>query len=178
MQIEITGIDSLIRRLENMKSNLETKQRTFLERLAEIGMNTAQIRFKKANYDGNNDVSVGVEWQDENTLAVKASGTSVLFIEFGAGISFPEHPLADQYGYHHGTYGQGKGANRKGWIYKGERGTGGMDVLIRDKNGHVVGTKPGVYRTFGNEPARAMYAAGKQMRENIKQIATEVFGND
>lgn len=174
MKVEINGIDALIKKLEAKRDSLEEKKRLFMERLAQIGFNTAYIGFSNAEYDGTNDVVVTApEWVNADTIAVKANGSSILFIEFGSGIRFPEHPLSDEFGYQHGTYGKGQGANPKGWVYKGDPGTGGMPIT--DRQGKV---KDGVYRTFGNPPARAMYEAGKQMRENMLKIAAEVFGND
>lgn len=175
-RIEVKGLDKLTRQLEAYAKSLEQKKRTFLERLADIGVNTALVRFLDAQYDGTNDVVVErASWVDTNTIAINATGSSVLFIEFGAGINYPEHPMSDEFGFRHGTYGQGKGANPKGWVYKGEKGTNGMELLIRDKQGNVTGVKEGVYRTLGNPPARAMYEASKEMRENIIKIAREVF---
>ena len=170
-RIEVKGLDGLTRQLEAYAKSLEQRKRDFLERLADIGVNTALIRFADAEYDGTNDVVVEqASWINENTIAVNATGSSILFIEFGAGFSFPEHPQADEFGYYHGMYGKGQGMNPKGWIYKGEQGTHGMPV--RGKGGTL---KDGVYRTFGNPPARAMYEASKEMRENIIKIAREVF---
>lgn len=175
-QIEVKGLDNLIRKLEKYADSLEMRKKRFLERLADIGVEVASVRFYDAQYDGSNDVTVErASWVDSNTIAVKATGSSILFIEFGAGIKYPEHPQSGDFGFKHGIYGQGKGANPKGWVYKGEKGTNGMEILIHDKQGKVVGVKSGVYRTFGNPPARAMYEASKEMRENIIKIAREVF---
>lgn len=175
-QIQVDGLDAVIRRLENLVDSLETKKKDFLQRLADIGVDTASVLFKNAEYDGDNDVKVAPPtWIDDNTIAVQASGNSVLFIEFGTGVSFPEHPQADEFGYYHGMYGKGKGMNVKGWIYEGKQGTHGMPVAIKDKEGRVIGLKDGVWRTFGNPPARAMYEASKEMRRQMLDIAREVF---
>ena len=176
LQIEVKGLDRLVKRLENYAKDLDQKKRDFLERLADIGVNTAIIRFADAEYDGTNDVVVErASWINENTIAVRATGSSVLFIEFGTGVSFPEHPQADEFGYYHGMYGKGQGMNVNGWIYRGEQGTHGMPVAIKDKDGKVLGQKEGIYRTFGNPPARAMYEASKDMRNELLNIAKEVF---
>jgi len=169
-QIEVKGLDRLVKRLENYANDLESKKKTFLEKLGEIGVTAAKFRFADAEYAGFNDVAVEPTWIDDNTLAVMAVGSSVLFIEFGTGIRYEEHPMADEFGYHHGTYGQGKGANPKGWVYKGVQGNAGIPVT--DRSGRV---KDGVYRTFGNPPARAMYEASKDMRNKLLDIAKEVF---
>ena len=176
LTIEVKGLDALIKHLKDYQKSLDEKKRDFLERLAQIGVNVAMVRFADAEYDGVNDVVVErPSWVNDNTIAIKANGSSVLFIEFGTGVSFPEHPQADEFGYYHGMYGKGKGMNINGWIYKGEQGTHGMPVAIKDKDGRVIGTKDGLWRTFGNPPARAMYEASKEMRNQILDIAKEVF---
>lgn len=159
MKVEINGIDALIRKLEAKRDSLEEKKRLFMERLAQIGVDTARVNFSKAIYDGNNDVVVETVWQDDHTLSVSASGTSVLFIEFGSGLIGYGHELAGSMKYGPGTWsdselGKGHWQDEKGWYYE------------HGKKSH------------GNPPARAMYEASKEMRERIKQIAAEVFGND
>lgn len=157
-QIQINGIDAVIRRLENYANNLETKKKTFLERLADIGVNTAEINFSRAQYDGDGTVDVDKGWIDDNTIAVQASGNSVLFIEFGTGLpaAADVHEWGEKTGYVAGSWSdseQGKGHwQDPGWWYY-EHGK----------------------RSSGNPPARAMYEASKEMRENIIKIAREVF---
>lgn len=156
-QIEVKGLDALTRKLEAYANNLEMKKKTFLERLAEIGANYAEISFSEAAYDGEKDVTVPPpQWVDENTIAVVAYGQTVLFIEFGAGLIGGGHELAGQFGYGPGTWSDGPEGKHhwddpRGWYY-----------------GH--GKK-----SYGNRPARAMYEASKEMRENIIKIAREVF---
>lgn len=159
-QIQINGIDAVIRRLENYANNLETKKRTFLERLAEIGVSVADTTFRSAEYDGDNDVKVAPqEWIDDNTIAVQASGTTVLFIEFGSGLIGYGHEWGEGLGYVPGSWsdsemGKGHWADPNGWYYKhGEK-------------------------SHGNPPARAMYEASKEMRRQMLDIAREVFAND
>ena len=68
-----------------------------------------------------------------------------------------------------GEYGQGKGS-QDSWGYYGNPGTNGRVVKENGKGSLVI--------THGNPPARAMYDAGKEMREQVRAIAKEVFGND
>lgn len=114
-------------------------------------------------YAGTNDVVISVE-PTATGYKVVATGQAVLFIEFGTGILNPEHPQSSEFGFSHGTYGKGKGANEKGWIYVGEQGNAGQPI------------REGVYRTYGNPPAKAMYYAAKDMKAEIYTIAKEVFG--
>lgn len=169
-----TNIDQLIKSIETRKNDINAKFRVFLERLAKIGIDVAQTRFYSAQYDGNNDVRVEQtpQWVDDHTLAITASGKAITFIEFGAGVHYTEqHPKADELGMIRGEYGQGKGKQNT-WGYYGVPGTNGVVRKIKDT--HDGGGKVLVL-THGNPPARAMYDAGKAMRENVTRIAMEVF---
>lgn len=173
MQIKVSGLEETISRLKKYRDTLEAKQHKLLERLAEIGINTATLEFKSAQYDGTNDVVVdpAPEWIGENRLLITARGKAVTFIEFGTGVVWPdEHEKAAELGMIRGQYGQGKGANPKGWTYYGEGGTNGTFVRESDRGN--------VYHTFGNPPARAMYLASEEMRRRIVEIAREVYHGD
>lgn len=156
------------RSIESYANQLDSKMRTFLERLAQIGISSADASFRSAAYDGVNDVVVNSTpvWVDERTIAVQASGRAILFIEFGTGVFNPGvHPLANELGMIRGEYGKGHG-KQESWIYIGEPGTHG-EVLDSDRN---------VVRTRGNNASRSMYDAAEIMRNEIKRIAKEVFG--
>jgi len=171
ISIKIENIDKAIKQLEDYQKSLEDRSRRLLERLAEIGIEVAAARFSSAQYDGVNDVVVNdsPEWVDKTKLIISATGSAVTFIEFGTGVHYAEqHPKAEELGAMRGEYGQGKGS-RDSWTYYGDPGTNGKVVRESDK-----GT---VVRTHGNPPARAMYDAGKEMRERILEVSREVFGN-
>lgn len=172
MGVRLVNYDTAIKQLIKYRDSLAERQKKFLEALADIGIKTASVRFSQAQYDGVNDVVVNnhPEWVDENTLLVSATGRTVLFIEFGTGVVYTEkHPKADELHMERGTYGQGKGSQRT-WAYYGEPGTNGW--LLADT------PKGELYGTHGNPPARAMYDAGKEIREQIRKVAEEVFGSD
>ena len=158
------SIDRAIKELNDYKKWLLDKTKEFVKALADEGVEIAKVKFAQAVYDGTNDVSCSVEERGDGKVAVVAVGGATLFIEFGTGVLNPEHPQSSEFGFTHGTYGSGKGANEKGWIYVGEQGNAGQP--IRD----------GVYRTYGNPPAKAMYYAAKDMKAEIYTIAKEVFG--
>lgn len=174
MQIRVSGLEETISRLKKYRDTLDAKQHKLLERLAEIGINTATLKFKSAQYDGKKDdveVDPAPEWIGENRLLITARGKAVTFIEFGAGVvGADEHEKAAELGMIRGQYGQGKGANPKGWTYYGEGGTNG--TLVRESD------RGNVYHTFGNPPARAMYLASEEMRRRIAEIAREVYHGD
>lgn len=163
MRFTVENLDKVISQLDSYKKALPGKIKLFLERLSTLGAYRARIEFTNAMYAGHNDVTISVE-PTSTGYKVVAAGQAVLFIEFGTGIINPEHPRSAEFGFSHGTYGSGKGANEKGWIYVGEQGNAGQPI------------REGVYRTYGNPPAKAMYYAAKDMKAQIYTIAKEVFG--
>lgn len=165
VSIKVHNLDKVVSRLQKYRNEFPNKINIFLERLAVIGATRARVDFTRAMYAGKNDVEISVD-KVKNGYRVNARGQAVLFIEFGTGVINPEHPLSSEFGYAHGTYGQGKGSNPNGWVYIGEQGNAGQPI------------KEGVYRTMGNPPARAMYNASKDVRKEIYNIAKEVFGDD
>ena len=104
--------------LEDYKKWLKEKTQEFVKALADEGMQISRAKFQSATYDGTNDVSVSVESMGENKAAVVAIGSSVLFIEFGTGVKYPDsHPEAGKFGFEHGGYGHHLGRLEKGWRY-------------------------------------------------------------
>lgn len=180
MKIECTGLKETIKRLERLKKEVNTDLlHRILERLAEKGIEVAEAGFSTAEYPGYNDTSVDIEWgEDGNTVYVKAIGESVMFIEFGSGISYPAHPWQSDYPgvVPHGEYGYKRGQNEKGWIYRGEQGTGGYawPVVNHRKDGTDV-VKEGVYRTKGSPPARVMYNTVNRLRDEAEEIIKGVL---
>lgn len=161
ISIRIDGINNAIDRLERMRDDLRKKADLIARRLAEEGMDVASVIFQSAQYAGDNDVVVTVE-DDGKHARVIASGKSVLFIEFGTGISFPEHESGL---FAHGEYGKKRGANPKGWLYKGSQGTSGVPSYVA----------PGLYHTYGNPPAEAMWTAKEHIASIVEKVAREVL---
>ena len=167
--IRVTGIDAILRQLDNYVNSMQYKQHKVLQKLAEIGIDVATVRFGSAQYDGTNDVTVSQPiWDGDNKVLFSADGDTVAFIEFGTGVHYSEaHPKAVEFGAVRGTYGYGLG-RFDSWRYEGDPGT----------NGEVIqsGAHAGEVLTHGNPPARAMYEAGKEMRSRISEIIKEVYG--
>lgn len=164
--LDVQSIDRAIRDLKYYKEDIKIKLHELAQKLAEKGLRVASLSYDQALYAGLNDVNVTCE-ETQNGYVIKASGTSVLFIEFGTGILNPEHPQSAEFGYKHGTYGKGLGKKPFGWNYRGERGNIGETT-----------NKEGVYHTTGNPPSMSMYNAGKEIKRDLVKIAKEVFGND
>jgi hypothetical protein len=160
-----TNADKVARQIRAYAGQLQSKYSKALERIAELGGGTARVKFANALYAGDNDVIVDVKRVSATKYQVIASGKTVLFIEFGTGVAYPELVEPNGLTYIHGTYGKFKGLNPNGWAYVGEQGN--LGIPIKDKDG--------VFRTKGNPPARAMYDASKDMRAEITRIFREEF---
>ena len=162
-----------VEELERYQKELDRKVRLMMEKLAEVGIEEAEVRFGRAIYDGTNDVKVDKSpvWISKNRLAISAKGDSITFIEFGSGIHYAgeSHPKAGEFGFDRGGYGHHLG-KLDSWRYKGDPGT----------NGEVIteGRHKGEVKTHGNPANRALYDSAKEMREKITKIAEEVFGHD
>ena len=150
------SIDAAIKQVAEYKKDFLAKEKIFVKRLAEIGVSVATTGFALADYDGNKDVTVRLEWNG-NRAVVIAEGETVGFIEFGTGIKNPEWDNSGM-AYtppKHGTYGKKHGARPKGWYFKPGEGA--------------------VQHTFGNYPAEAMRTARDVMIEKVTQVAREVW---
>ena len=117
-----------------------------------------QEEFNNAAYSGDNDVSVKYEMTEKGGKLI-AEGKSVMFIEYGTGVSYPDHPSGK---YQHGTYGEKRGANPKGWFYYGEPGNLGEVPLRKDL------AEKGLIHTYGNPAACIMFNAVDKIKERLK----------
>lgn len=162
------SIEKAINEVRKQKRWVADRCEKLRNALAEEGLNTATIKFETAIYDGTNDVQVEIEEVNNHTTAVVASGFSLLFIEFGTGITYPDdHPLMGEYGFARGKYGYGLGSMKGGWRYKGEPGTNGE--LITE------GPHAGEIKTLGNPANQCMYLTGRELIDKISQLVGDIF---
>ena len=167
MNLDPASVDDAIRKLEEYRDSLKRKAQELCEKLAAIGYTVASAQFGSAMYDGTNDVTVELNEAD-GRLTIFASGSAVLFIEFGTGVRNAEHPMQYQVPgvVGHGQYGYGLG-RLESWRYPMSNGAG---------TGGVPDPKhPGYYITHGNPANMAMYNAAKDTRREILNAAQEVF---
>ena len=152
------GVDELIKGVQEYKEWLNRKSHELAERLASIGATQANLGFASALYDGNQDYEVSVEPVSETEYIVRANGETVLFVEFGAGITYGYgHPEAGTNGMGPGTYpGKGHWDDPNGWYIPKEHGGG---------------------HTYGNPPNAPMYNAVKTLEQQIQGIIREVFSD-
>ena len=161
------GIDTLLREIESYTVWLKERSQVLLDRLAQAGFEVASARFAKAAYDGTNDASVSLETRGEGVRAVVAVGASVLFIEFGTGVTYPDnHPQAAELGMKRGEYGQGHG-KQSSWGYYGDPGTNGVVKMKKDGSTVVI--------THGNPANMPMYETVKELEAMLPDLVKEVF---
>ena len=161
------GIDTLLREIERYTVWLKERSQVLLDRLAQAGFEVASARFAKAAYDGTNDASVSMETRSEGVRAVVAVGASVLFIEFGTGVTYPDnHPQAAELGMKRGEYGQGHG-KQSSWGYYGDPGTNGVVKTKKDGSTVVI--------THGNPANMPMYETVKELEAMLPELVKEVF---
>lgn len=156
--LSLNGVRTLEQELERFRREQEGKARELARRLAELGVQTAKIRFAAADYAGKKDAVVTAE-ETENGFVVKADGNAVLFLEFGTGLHGYGHNEARQFSMGPGTWSDGP--NGKGhW---------------NDPKGWWLPKSAGGGHTHGNAPAMAMYEARREILRRIEEIAREVF---
>lgn len=161
------GIDTLLREIESYTVWLKERSQVLLDRLAQAGFEVASARFAKAVYDGTNDASVSMEMRGDGVRAVVAVGASVLFIEFGTGVTYPDnHPQAAELGMKRGEYGKGHG-KQSSWGYYGDPGTNGVVKMKKDGSTVVI--------THGNPANMPMYETVKELEAMLPDLVKEVF---
>ena len=152
------SIDDIINGLESYKRSLKVKADALVKALAEMGATNVSLIYARTPYTGPKITDVTVEERGEGKYAIVASGQTVLFLEFGAGVTYGEgHP--NPMGYGPGTYpGKGHWDDPNGWyLPKSAMGRSGV-------------------HTYGNAPSAAMYYTGKGLHQMVKQAARGVFG--
>lgn len=165
MRLSHSSIRNAIREIEEFKQEFNFKCSLFVQRLAEIGLETInEHKYGRGDSDFN-DMHTYV-WLEESGTKVKATlvlaGKDVAFIEFGAGISYngeggSPHPYGQSLGMLIGSYGKGHGLEES-WVY-----------FDRDS---------GQYKTsYGTEAAMPMYYADQKIIKSFFSAAQEVFGN-
>lgn len=165
--LSVAGIDNAIRELDRYVAWLKSKTTLLLDRLSQKGFEIASVNFTKAVYDGTNDVSVSVEQRGTKARAIVAVGSSVLFIEFGTGVTYPDnHPEAAGLGMRRGEYGAGHG-KQASWGYYGDPGTNGEVRTKANGKSMVI--------THGNPANMSMYDTVKQLQQILPGLAKEVF---
>lgn len=150
------GIKELQNGLKEYDKWIKKKSDELCKRLAEMGAVKASLNFARGVYTGPEDHTITVEPRDGG-YAVRASGETVLFVEFGTGLVGYGHP--EEHGMGPGTYpGKGHWNDPKGWY------------LPKDKQ-----AKDGTKHTYGNPPNMPMYNTVKELEQELARVVREVF---
>lgn len=151
--------DAAIKEIKAYKKWAKKKVNELCRRLAEIGIRVAQVYFVPGAWNGGDDVSLSVE-QVRNGFILKASGESVCFMEFGAGMTAglgydtsditPPVPIEPKSWSK--TNGTGEFDKYGSWHYKKVK----YDSIV---------------------PQMGMYHAVKEIKQRVEEIAQEVFSS-
>ena len=149
IDLSMSGIKELELGLKEYERWVKRKSEELCQRLAELGAQKAEVNFASVYYDGPEDHAIAVEKRGDG-YAVVASGTTVLFVEFGSGLIGYGHPEANGMGP--GTYpGKGHWDDPGGWYY------------AHGQHSH------------GNPPNMPMYNAVKELEMDLERVVREVF---
>ena len=169
IKTRIRGIDYYLEALspEAVKKNTDKAMNILMDmgvKRADWGFNTLRgmgrlFTETGSAYIGDVDAKITSK-KSENGFKITATGDSVLFIEFGAGIKYGHgHPQESEFGMGAGTYPDGKGHwdDPNGWY------------LPVEKAG-----KRGV-KSKGNIPHMPMYYTGLKIKRNAGKVFRSVF---
>lgn len=166
-------------RVRALAGKYQQFNKMFIDELSKMGYDVANVKFANAVYAGVNDVEVTLNKDgnnDKQSAVISANGYSVLFIEFGSGITktdaWDERRLSDKPITEHGEYGYKRGSNPSGWEYYGEVGKNPPSdtIIVKTTN------KGTLVRTMGNNATHAMYDARKAILNAYLKTAKEIFG--
>ena len=150
VDLSSSGIKDLQNWLREYDKFLQTKSEELCKRLADMGASKAEVNFMSAYYDGEEDHKIDVIPQGDLCYKVKASGKTVLFVEFGTGLIGYGHPEVQNMGP--GTYpGKGHWQDPNGWYY------------AHGQHSH------------GNPPNMPMYNTVKELEMELERVVKEVF---
>ncbi len=172
--LSVESIETLKKDLLDYKNNIINKLPILVDRLAKAGfpvidskMTEARVTYdEKGVKSGANPVHEKYVRVDSDgataTATLVVSGEDLLFIEFGAGVSYntsvgdSPHPKGKEFGFVIGSYGKGYGS-RKAWGYY-------------DESGNLVITR-------GVKATMPVLEASNEIADRFLGIAREVFKN-
>ena len=167
------SISDAIRDVKERKRWLDERTREFVEELHQVGVDEAAQMYTEAVIAG--DIEADVDDDPHITrirrgykARLRADGESVLFIEFGTGLRYRnEYQL--RHGHYPGEYGDGRGAQRYGWFYRGSMGTNTPGDTEEAHKGR------GVIHTYGSPANRVMYFTRVILGHRYRDTARRVY---
>lgn len=177
--LSVTAIQQVIDEL-NDRTFYSRLANAILNRLTQIGIEKARIKFANAKYAGELkpvDITATV---NGNKAEIKAHGEQVLFIEFGTGVRY-ENPHMLEYDFYAGSYGDGHGHDPWGWWYWGSpqpNDPEDTEVAKRfDKDRNVKKEREGWMHTYGNPANMPMYETQKELEGELINIVREAWND-
>lgn len=174
MDLSVKSVRNAIKELKKYEDDLTYKCQLLAEKLADRGIETAKmntgnfghyIKFSKEITSNENECTVIIvaedvrkiisQWKSGDQIK-KAEVSPLLMVEFGSG--FKAQNPNNLPGVGQGTFpGQTHAFDKEGWYWI-------------DLDGNL-------NHSYGITPKMPMYHAAMKMRNDIKTIAKEVFGN-
>lgn len=163
--LSVAGVQRMIDEVANYTAWLKDRTQAFIAALAADGLSVANAKFEHVEYSGENDAEVEIQQRTDSTVAVVAIGESVLFIEFGTGVTYPDiHPEAHELGMIRGEYGK-KHGKQKTWGYYGDPGN----------LGKVIDEETSLVLTRGSPASMPMYETVKELKAEVEAVARRIF---
>lgn len=191
--------------IQARSETLSEAEKDIVEQLTEIGLTEAKAAYAGTEYAGNLSYTVEAYQTGRGTVAIRAKGPAIAYIEFGAGKDTDAYPgtlppgitghgkLSHQNDetHHHNFHKDSAGEH---WAYKGLPGSsmGSHPVMGKTRAKTIYGVsreglpteedipseeyeKPGIYGTYGNDPAPGLYNAKVVMVKHLEKILGEVL---
>lgn len=165
------SIDSAIRKIEQYRRLLASKNEVLVKRLVNMGWNYAQNLAPEIAYD----ITAEIEGSGESTRGIIRASDEALYVEFGTGVKGYESP----YPKREVMAGVTLRNPKTGFVYtdymSGEQ-------IFQTKDGRIGWVAPigagGKYVFTEGVYAKAfMYYTGKYLKEIAPKVAREVFKN-
>lgn len=168
--LSVAGVQKMIDEVMNYTTWLKDRTQAFIAALADDGLNVAKAKFTHVEYSGKNDAKVEIQQRTDSTVAVVAIGESVLFIEFGTGVTYPDiHPEADELRGKNLIVGRGEYGKKHGkqttWGYCGDPGN----------LGEVIDEETSLVLTHGSPASMPMYETVKELKAEVEAVARRIF---
>lgn len=163
---DITGISETKKMLKGLCGKAMRLSKDAMLSVAQEAASQALSIYSVADYDGDRNVTVTAS-PTRYGAKIVARGPSVLFMEYGAGVTYSseQHPWNDEHGMGPGTYPT---------THPGRKNSYGVRVpnWMNDK-GWYFGSYG--FHTFGNPPAMAMYQAYKTVEEKAPKAVSDAM---
>lgn len=165
--VNVRGLDETIRRLEEYRDKVQRAAEEIVRRLSLLGYDVAYQIMGGHIYSGETIGSLTIVEESPTKHILMAGSQALLFFEFGAGAGGGGHPLAGEFGFGPGTYpGQTHAFDPNGWWFP----TDDPALIVRyGKDGQGYG------HSYGNQPHMPFYNASRKMRDDLLDVAREVF---